>query len=71
MYISTHLLFSLSIQRDGPVPLCLTANLSRHQLLFIIMSRTCLKVLFGKSDFEKTVKKTMPGEWLTQREEKA
>lgn len=71
MSISIHLTFSLSIQRDGPVPLCLTANSLRPQLLFIITSRTCLKVLFGKLDFAKTVKKTMLGEWPTQKEEKA
>lgn len=69
--VSTHLPSFLSIQRDGPVLLCLTASSLRPQLLFIIMSRTCLKVLFGKLDFAKTVKKTMLGEWPTQKEEKA
>lgn len=71
MSVSTHLSFFLSIQRDGPVPLCLTASSLRPQLLFIITSRICLKVLFGKLDFAKTVKKTMLEEWPTQKEEKA
>lgn len=71
MCISPHLPFSISLQRDGPVLLCLTANSLRPQLLFIITSKTCLKVSFGKLDFAKTVKKTMLGEWPTQREERA